>query len=402
MLKIGIYFETSQKLGGAHQQNLQLIQIFEKKIAEKFDITYIVPDKNFEKFFKSTKTRVTIFKTNLIYRVELFLFKFQFFREIYKKLKLTNKFEKYLLQKNFDLILFNSPSEVSILLNKLNFVIMLLSMQHRTHGYFPEYKGNHDNDIRDIIIDNAVKKSFKIFVGALKDKLLLEKFYNLKTDKAIVQPYAFTLPKLFEKNKDSDFKEIYNKLKLPEGKDIFFYPAQFWAHKNHKYLIDVAEKLEEQKLDKIHFVFCGYDKGNKKYIDSLISKKKIDNFFTILNFIDDKSLISLYLNSFGVVMPSFVGHTTIPMYESFYFRKNIFYTKDLCDNSVKNYLTEINIKDPNSFIEEYKKIISNEELNKKKLDEAKLFIDNLNIDETIGENFLKTFKDYEFLSSSWK
>ena len=34
------------------------------------------------------------------------------------------------------------------------------------------------------------------------------------------------------------------------------------------------------------------------------------------------------------------------------------------------------------------------ELNKKKLDEAKLFIDNLNIDESIAENFLKTFKDY--------
>ena len=34
-------------------------------------------------------------------------------------------------------------------------------------------------------------------------------------------------------------------------------------------------------------------------------------------------------------------------------------------NSVKNYLTEINIKDPNSFIEEYKNYF-NEELNKKK------------------------------------
>ena len=64
--------------------------------------------------------------------------------------------KKYLLQKVIDPILFNFSKEASILLNKLNFVIMLI-YKSRTHGYFPEYKGKHDNDIRDIIIDNAVK-----------------------------------------------------------------------------------------------------------------------------------------------------------------------------------------------------------------------------------------------------
>ena len=52
-------------------------------------------------------------------------------------------------------------------------------MQHRTHGFFPEYKKGHDNEIRDDIINNAVKKSFKILVGAEKDKNLLIKFFML-------------------------------------------------------------------------------------------------------------------------------------------------------------------------------------------------------------------------------
>jgi len=402
MLKVGIYFESTQKQGGAHQQNIKLLQIFDKFLSKEFDLKYIISENSHKEYFKENKHNVFLFKKDLIFRVELFLYKFPFFREIYKKLKLRNKLEKFLLKKKFDLIFFNSPSESSILLNKLNFVIMLLSMQHRTHGFFPEYKGLHDNEIRDIIIENAVKKSFKIFVGALKDKTLLEKFYNINSEKIIVQPYAFTLPKIYEANKNYNFKKKFNDLNLPNNKNIFIYPAQFWAHKNHKYIVDVAKILKEKKIENIHFVFSGYDKGNKNYITKLINENKLNNFFTILNFIDDFELIALYLNCFGVLMPSFVGHTTIPMYESFYFKKNIFYTEGLSDNSVKNYLTEIDLKKPESFINQYMKILGNKEENNKKLNDGNQFLKSLNIDETIANNFIETFKEYNFFKNSWK
>ena len=55
-------------------------------------------------------------------------------------------------------------------------------------------------------------------------------------------------------------------------------------------------------------------------------------------------------------MPSYVGHTTIPMYEAFFFQKNIFYTKGLSDNSVKDHLTEIDINNIRSFWIIYKRL----------------------------------------------
>ena len=402
MLNVAIYFDSSPKLGGSHQQNVKLVEIFEKYLSKDFNFTYVIEDINQQSFFKNQNINTIIFNKNIIHKLELFLFRFNFFRELYKKIRLNSRFENFLLKKNFNLIFFNSPCELSILINKLNFIIMLLSMQHRTHGFFPEYKGFHDNEIRDVIIENAVRKSFKIFVGASKDKILLEKFFNLDSEKIVVQPYGFTLPTIYEKNKDYNFSKRYKDLNLPENKNIFIYPAQFWAHKNHKYIIDVAIELRRKQLNNIHFVFCGHDKGNKKYISKLIYEEKLNSFITILDFVDDFDLIALYLNCFGVVMPTVVGYTTIPMYESFYFKRNIFYTKDLCDDSVKKFLIEIDIKNPVSFIDQYIKIYNDKNSNELMLNEAHMFFKNMNIDALIAKNLYNSFKDYNFFRNMWE
>ena len=79
-----------------------------------------------------------------------------------------------------------------------------------------------------------------------KDKDFLIKYFNSDAKKIIVQSYLFTLPHIYELNKHLDYNDIYQKLNLP-NKDIIFYPAQFWAHKNHKYILDIAIHLKKKK-----------------------------------------------------------------------------------------------------------------------------------------------------------
>ncbi len=401
MINIGIYFETYKGTGGAHHQNIKLIDIFKSNLKESFNFTYIVPNQDQKKIIEDKGEVAIIFKKNLRHRIEQFLFRFPFFKEIYKKFYLSSKFENFLKKKNFDLIFFNSPIETSILLNKLNFVIMLLSMQHRTLGFFPEYRGNHDNEMRDNIIENAVKKSFKIFVGANKDKEFLIKYFNSDPDKIIVQSYMFNLPNLYKKNQNLDFGKIFSDLNIPKGKDILLYPAQFWAHKNHKYIIDVALKLKKNNITDIYFVFCGFDKGNLNYIKSIIQKHELEEYFKIFNYVDDFQLIALYKNCFGVFMPTYVGHTVIPMYESFYFKKNIFYTKGLSDIEISEHITEIDINNTNSFLESYESIKKNDKSNLDKISKAKLFFDEHCDENKISKNFKKVFSEYEKYKKTW-
>ena len=400
-MKIGIYFETSENTGGAHHQNIRLLELFNESLSNKYEIVYIVSNENQKRIIENKNSKALLFKKNIFFKIEQFFLRFPFFKEIYKKLSFTNKFEKFLMLKKIDLLFFNAPYEISLLVTKINFVIFLLSMQHRTHGFFPEYRRGHDNEIRDDIINNSIKKSFKIFVGAEKDKNLLIKFFNADENKIIIQPYTFTLPNLYKGNLNYDYKKLFNDLALPQEKKIFIYPAQFWAHKNHKYIIDICINLKKDNKDDICFVFCGYDNGNLNYIKKLINENNLNDYVKIFNYLDNFQLISLYLNCHGVIMPSYVGHTTIPMYEAFFFQKNIFYTKGLSDNSVKEHLTEIDIDNTESFLENLQRIEKDKKQNEIKLKNAYKFYHEHCDEEKVINNFQKVFAEYKKIRELW-
>ena len=401
-MKIGIFFDSTLNQGGVYHHNVNLINIFKEYLPTSYDITYITYRDDLVEIFKNKNCNYLKFDNNLRLKLEKFLFKFNFAREVYNKLSITNSFEKLIKKNKFDLIFFNSPHELVSLLKNTNFIIYLLSMQHKTLNFFPEYSGSHHNsDLRDHIINIASNFAFKILVGAHKDKLLLNKFYNTDLNKIVVQPYTFTLPYIYEDNKDHNYKKTFDDLKIPDKK-IFLYPAQFWAHKNHKYIIDVAKDFKRNNISNVIFVFCGFDKGNLNYIKNEIIKNDVQEYFKIFNYLSDFELISLYLKCFAIIMPSFVGHTVIPMYEAFYFKKNIFFTKGLADENLVEYLIEINTRDEKSVRENYLKSMKNTDANENRLDKAKKFFDEYLQKEKMANSFIKIFEEYKYIQERWK
>ena len=125
----------------------------------------------------------------------------------------------------------------------------IYEMQHKTDNYFPEYRvKGHSLDTRDLIINNAISKAFKIIVATNKDKRLLKELYNSVDKNVEIQPYVPQLPNLYENDfKNVNFKEILYKNKINK-KNIFFYQSQFWSHKNHKYIIDAALELVKNNI----------------------------------------------------------------------------------------------------------------------------------------------------------
>ena len=150
------------------------------------------------------------------------------------------------------------------------------------------------------------------------------------------------------KKKKYDIKTL--NYQIPFHKKILFYPASFWPHKNHIYIVDTAIILKKKSINNFHFLFCGSDKGNFNFIKNEIKKKKLSEFFTIIQFASNEEVIYFYQNAFCVVMPTTGGPTNLPLYESFFFKKPIFYTKGLLnDENLKKAIIEIDIKDPVDF-----------------------------------------------------
>ena len=401
-MKIGIFFESSPREGGAFHTNLNIVNIFNEYNNDDLDITYIVRSKEIEKILISKGCKCLFFEQDIFFRTQNFLRLSKFFSSLIKKLGISNKFEKILKVNKFELIYFNSPTLYSTYLNEIPFVMNIYEMQHKTDNYFPEYRvKGHSLDTRDLIINNAISKAFKIIVATNKDKRLLKELYNSVDKNVEIQPYVPQLPNLYENDfKNVNFKEIFSKYKINK-KNIFFYPAQFWSHKNHKYIIDAALELVKNNIKDFLFIFTGHDKGNKNYIIKLIKENKLEDNFLMLDYVDNKELISLYINSDALIMPTFVGHSTLPLYEAFYFNLPVFFTKGLLDDELKKHVYEIDIFNPQNFLNSFNEFSKEKNINKDKIKSGKNFYEKNCNKINLFQNLSKIFKEYEYLKSRW-
>ena len=64
-MKIGVYFDSAKSLGGAHSQNLRLIEIFNQYFSNKYEINYIVSNLD-QKTLLEKKEKRFIFKKEFL------------------------------------------------------------------------------------------------------------------------------------------------------------------------------------------------------------------------------------------------------------------------------------------------------------------------------------------------
>jgi glycosyltransferase involved in cell wall biosynthesis len=128
-----------------------------------------------------------------------------------------------------------------------------------------------------------------------------------------------------------------------------FYPAQFWAHKNHVYLLEGLKDLEVKYGIKIGVIFCGGDKGNKPYVAQYALNLGLSERVIFAGFVPDIEMVHLYKQSFALVMPTYFGPTNLPPLEAFELGVPVLYSDKagLCDQ-VEGAGLLMDLKNPTS------------------------------------------------------
>ena len=101
---------------------------------------------------------------------------------------------------------------------------------------------------------------------------------------------------------------------LPEK--FFFYPAQFWRHKNHVAITRAMATLRERAPD-MQVVFAGARKGGYAAVVREIHQDGLENRVLLPGFIPDEHIRLLYARARALIMPTFFGPTNIPPLEAF-------------------------------------------------------------------------------------
>ncbi len=223
--------------------------------------------------------------------------------------------------------------------NKIKSIGWIPDLQHKVLKKF--FKNNSYFE-REKYIQNEIKNSDKIFVSSFQIKREFKYYYNIKEE---IIPLRIM----------SERKHIKNS----KIKNYLLFPAQFWEHKNHSFLINVAKKLKEKNL-KIKIIFCGKIENykNKNYfneINSKIKEHKLENIIYNLGEVSLKKLDKLQNECIAFINPSYYeGWSTINE-ESRSKLKYIFLS------NIKGHLEQKNfgsiffdINSPNDFVKKLK------------------------------------------------
>jgi glycosyltransferase involved in cell wall biosynthesis len=231
-----------------------------------------------------------------------------------------------LRQRGIDLLFTLSPSLDAFSL-RLPFVTPIFDLNHRLQPEFPEVSAFGELNRREYFYINTCRLATLIIVDSDigKDDVLGLYGHLIDGDRIRVLPYY---PLIREKPLPSpqDCNRVLAKYNLPQR--YFFYPAQFWHHKNHALIVQAIKCIADESGEVVPVVFCGaywsYTKAhNFKEVMTLALKLGLTDRIRYLGLVPDEDMAALYSLSVGLVMPSFFGPTNLPPLEAWHFGRPV-------------------------------------------------------------------------------
>ena len=401
-MKIAVIFDALPQGGGNYYQSLQSALTL-NKIQNKnsnYEFIFISLDKLSDQKLKDKELKTIFFKKITSSKIYEYFYKVDIFKPIFELLKIKNPFTKFLKKNDFDIVVFLNASWLIKICDGLNFIMSSFDINFKLKNYFPEYLNDRMYKIKDEILTKSCNQAFKILVDTERSKEELEKIYNCQPDKILIQPFSPYFPKIKHLNDEELIKNFENS-KVFDQKFIF-YPAQFWGHKNHKYIVEALSILSKKYNSKINIVFCGGDKGTLKYIKALAEERSLNDQIFFLKFLSESDIYLLYKKCYALVVPTYVARSTLLLYEGFYFKVPIFYSGDVLDKKLEKFVTTFDLNNYESLATKLDNSVKDELNIKNKVNAAHdYYLKNCN-DEKLMENYQEILSEYKFQQSIWK
>ncbi|WP_413744862.1 glycosyltransferase family 4 protein [Synechococcus sp. MIT S9451] len=365
-IRLAVFFDQRLHAGGGFQQALNAALVTSKIPSELATILY----------FTYHKENIPILQS---YDLNPFMLHISFFDKIYSRirssikqplllriLKLVSKYsclEAQFIRHNIDLVYFLSPSPWARTLENLCYIFTVWDLCHRDHPEFPEVYSNREFEYREQLINSTIPRAIATISDSYSTKQKLFQRYGIDLDRIHVIPFQ-PAPALVNPADDNKSVNVTQKHNLDHP--YIFYPAQFWPHKNHIYLIDGIHLLESMHNIKISAVFTGSDKSNQQHVTEYAMKLGLQKRIRFAGFVPNDELRYYYLQSLALVMPSYFGPTNLPPLEAFELGVPILYPNlDGMAEQVGNAALLIDINDPHSLANHLKLLITDTSLRKR-------------------------------------
>ena len=303
-MKIAIKLDMSNtSSGGSHTFNSMMIdQVENYKSSEAIEIVTLLPDGN----ELSLKADISL-PSPWEYRLGFYKsFIRQFFYFLLKREPISLEvcrsaaLNKLLKEHKIDFLLALQPLGTPV---DIPYITVSWDIAHRITPYFSEISGGgRVFSSRDAICKSVFARAYLVVVGTERGKEEIRAAYGVNPERLKVLPFPV-----------NEFK-ITNT--MSRDSLAFFYPANFWNHKNHILLLEAIKLVKEDSALPVKLILTGSDKGNLEYLKGKISELELEENIQILGFISRDQIESIYSKVNALLFPSLVGPDNLPPLEA--------------------------------------------------------------------------------------
>ena len=397
-LNIAVFIGSDFKTGGRFQYEYKVLDILKKNHKnENINFKYYGLIENIKKDYSELNLIIKILNENIFQKVYRYTLSNFFFLKIFSKIKLgLSSIENKLRNDKIDIIYFLGPNLVSHGIKNIPYIFTLWDLGHLDFLEFPEFSYDTQFETREFTNLIGLKKSYRVIVDSEWGKKNVIKKYNLDEKRIEVLKFLPNI-KVIKSPSEVSIKDKY-KIK----NDYIFYPANFWAHKNHMYILKAIKILREEENINIDVVFSGSAEGNLRYILDKAKEFKIDDLIHYIGYVPNEEVPSLYKQSLSLVMPTYLGPTNIPPLEAFAYKTPVCYS-DMPSfrEQVGDSVFFLDLSDPYSLVKNLIIIQNDIQVVNEKKEKGLQILENWN-EETFYKKLLSIFNEYSYIRELWK
>ena len=312
-MKVGIWLPNNfvPEHGGSYSYINKLVNNIDLyKFDESINICFITTRATSFDLKRDIYTVDPLSKCGFLYNIlsKLRISEF-FYRAYYRFFK--KRISKKLVSYKINLVYYLKQGEC--VLQNFPFISTNWDIGHCSTFSFPEINDKNEFQRRTKYYRDILPRALNVISESDSGKRELLRYTNIGAHKIDVMP-LFAGGVCDIKISSDEIDKRIKKLGL-ESKSFFFYPAQFWAHKNHIAILDALREIRCTYPDVI-VAFCGSDKGNLDYIESKIDEFELSKNIRHFGFLPISDVRALYERCVSLVFPTFFGPTNMPIIEA--------------------------------------------------------------------------------------
>ena len=364
-MKIAVILEQDILAGGGYQQALNMLLLLNERQCEKWQFVFIAISHSNIKILSTYGIQAHFLKLSLMSKVLLQLSsRHLLFRRLLRKIHIVNPFDKYLFKYDIDLIYFISPSGYALYTDKYNYIFTVWDLSHRDFVEFPEVRENRTFESREDIYRHVLTKAVTVIVDSELGKENVIRRYMVDPERVKILPFSpASETRLDDDAYQTGFVDIKQKYQI--NGEYIYYPSNFWAHKNHVYILRAIALLKEKHNIELHAVFSGSDKGNLDHVMAVAESLGIKHLVKYVGFVPNKEIPYLYKQSLALVMPTYFGPTNLPPLEAFQLGVPVIYSNlPGLREQVGDAALLVDLSNPQSLVDQLLSLLHQPELRK--------------------------------------